>query len=166
VIDRRRAAWTTQGNVALAREMWDAGELCADIARAVGCSRHALLGYAHRHGWPPHPKPPPGAAWRAQRKAAQAAQQAPKPRRPPRPAPPRGPAVAAPVPPRGPRREACNPEPLAVPTAAFRTCQYIAGDDRRTWEMCGAPVVPQGVYCADHYGRCYYRARWHAEVAA
>jgi hypothetical protein len=32
--------------------------------------------------------------------------------------------------------------------------------------MCGAPVVPQGVYCAEHYERCYYRPRWHAEVAA
>jgi hypothetical protein len=136
------AVWTTMGGAERAREMWDAGAHTAVIGRAVGTTSDAIVGYAHRHGWGPHPRPPP------------------------RPAPPPAPAVAAPKPPRGPRREACNPAPLAVPTRRFHGCQWITGDDRRTWRFCDAPVVPQSVYCADHYGRCYYRPRWHAEVAA
>jgi hypothetical protein len=149
------------GGAELAREMWDVGTHTAVIGREVGTTSDAIVGYARRHGWPPHPRQPVGAEWRAQRKAAQAAQQPPKPRRPPRPAPPPAPAVAAPKPPRdkGPRREACNPAPLGVPTARFHGCQYIAGDDRRSWRFCDAPVVPQGVYCAEHRDRCHYRAR-------
>jgi GcrA cell cycle regulator len=147
------------GGAELARELWDAGVRTADIGREVGTTSDAIVGFAHRHGWGPHPKQPVGAEWRAQRKAAQAAQQAPTPVPRRKPAPPPAPAVAAPKPPRGPRREACNPAPLAVPTRRFSGCQWLDGDDRRSWEMCGAPVGPQGVYCAEHYERCYYRAR-------
>jgi GcrA cell cycle regulator len=154
------------GGAELARELWDAGVRTADIGREVGTTSDAIVGYAHRHGWPPHPRQPVGAEWRAQRKAAGTAQKPPKARQPPRPAPPPAPAVAAPVAARGPRREACNPEPPPVPTRRFHGCQWIAGDDRRTWVMCGAPVAPRGVYCAEHRDRCYYRTRWHAEVAA
>jgi hypothetical protein len=147
------------GGAELAREWWDAGVRTVDIGREVGTTSDAIVGFAHRHGWPPHPRQPVGAAWRAQRKAAQAAQQPPKPGSRRKPVAKPAPAVAAPVAARGPRREACRPEPLAVPTARFSGCQWLDGDDRRTWEMCGAPVVPQGVYCAEHRDRCYYRAR-------
>jgi hypothetical protein len=154
------------GGAERARALWDAGTHTAVIGREVGTTSDAIVGFAHRHGWPPHPRQPVGAAWRAQRKAAQAAQQALEPRQPPRPAPPPAPAVAAPVAARGPRREACRPEPLAVPTAAFRTCQWIAGHGR-PWRMCGEPVAgPGGVYCAEHRAVAYYRAQALPEVAA
>jgi hypothetical protein len=158
----RPAPWATKTALALAREMWDGGELCADIAKAIGCGRHALLGYAHRHGWPLHPKQPAGAEWRTQRKAAQ---QPPGPVRHRKPAPPPVPAVAAPKPPRGPRREACNPEPLAVPTAAFSSCQWTDCEGR-PWVFCGAATSPGCVYCAEHRQVAYYRARALPEVAA
>jgi hypothetical protein len=153
------------GGAVLAREMWDAGARCVDIGRAVGCDRHAIIGYAHRHGWPPHPRQPVGAEWRAQRKADRAAQQALEPAPHHKPAPPPAPAVAAPKPPRGPRREACNPAPLAVPTAAFRTCQWTDCEGR-PWVFCGAATAPGCVYCAEHRTVAYYRARALPEVAA
>jgi hypothetical protein len=144
------------GGAELAREMWAAGTRTADIGREVGCTSDAVVGHAHRHGWPPHPKQPTGGLRRLTRADLEGAPQpVPKPRRPPKPAP--EPKL---------RREACNPEPLAVPTARFAGCQWLDGDDRRTWRFCDAPVVPQGVYCADHYGLCYYRARALPEVAA
>jgi hypothetical protein len=154
------------GGAELARELWDAGVRCVDISRAVGTTSDAIVGYAHRHGWPPHPRQPVGAEWRAQRKAAQAAQQAPKPVRHRKLAPPPAPAVAASKPPRGPRREACNPEPLAVPTARFHGCQWIEGHGR-PWRVCDQPVAgPGGVWCAEHRAIAYYRARALPEVAA
>jgi hypothetical protein len=154
------------GGAERARELWDAGTHTAVIGREVGTTSDAIVGFAHRHGWPPHPRQPVGAEWRAQRKADQAAQQALElaPHR--KPAPPPAPAVAAPKPPRGPRREACNPEPLAVPTARFSGCQYITGHGR-PWRMCGEPVAgPGGVWCAEHRAIAYYRARALPEVAA
>jgi hypothetical protein len=137
------------GGAALARELWDAGTHTAVIGRAVGTTSDAIVGFAHRNGWPRHPKQPTGGLRRVTRAGLEGAPQpVPKPRRPPKPAP--EPKL---------RREACRPEPLAVPTARFSGCQFIAGDDRRTWRFCDAPVVPQGVYCAEHRDRCYYRAR-------
>jgi hypothetical protein len=153
------------GGAERARELWDAGTHTAVIGREVGTTSDAIVGYAHRHGWPPHPRQPVGAEWRAQRKAAQAAQQAPKPAPHRKPAPPPVPAVAAPVAPRGPRREACNPAPLAVPTAAFISCQWTDCEGR-PWVFCGAATAAGCVYCADHRAIAYYRPRWHAEVAA
>jgi hypothetical protein len=162
----RTAVWATRGGAERARELWDAGAHTAVIGRAVRTTSDAIVGYAHRHGWPPHPRQPSGAEWRAQRKAAGTAQKPPKPRQPPRPATPPAPAVAAPVPPRGPRREACNPASLAVPTARFHGCQWIEGHGR-PWRMCGEPVAgPGGVWCAEHRAVAYYRARALPEVAA
>jgi hypothetical protein len=155
------------GGAELARELWGAGVRCVDIGREVGTTPDAIVGFAHRHGWPPHPKQPTGGLRRVTRADLEGApQQAPKPRRPPRLAPPAAPAVAAPKPPRGPRREACNPAPLAVPTARFSGCQWIEGHGR-PWRMCDAPVVGPGcVYCAEHRAVAYYRARALPEVAA
>jgi hypothetical protein len=153
------------GGAERARELWDAGTHTAVIGREVGTTSDAIVGFAHRHGWGPHPRQPVGAEWRAQRKAAQAAQQALEPRQPPSPAPPPAGAVAAPKPPRGPRREACNPAPLAVPTVAFRTCQWTDCEGR-PWVFCGAATAPGCVYCADHRQVAYYRARALPEVAA
>jgi hypothetical protein len=153
------------GGAELAREMWDAGTHTAVIGREVGTTSDAIVGFAHRHGWPPHPRQPVGAEWRAQRKAAQAAQQAlgPVPRRKPVAKP--APAVAASVAARGPRREACNPAPLAVPTACFSDCQWLLSDGR-PWVFCASPAVPGGVYCAAHRAIAHYRARALPEVAA
>jgi hypothetical protein len=134
------AAWATEEGLARARELWDAGLSATAIGRHVGASKSAIVGYAHRHGWPQRPSPvgrpkPPRA-------------DVPTPRR----RPPRDPAAL---------RVTCNPEPLAVPTAAFRGCQWT-DSERRPWRMCGAPVARPGVaYCAEHFPRCYHRPpRW------
>jgi GcrA cell cycle regulator len=143
------------------------------IARAAGTTSDAIVGYAHRHGWPPHPRQPVGAEWRAQRKAAQAAQQAlgPVPRRKPvaKPAPAVAAPVAAPVAARGPRREACRPEPLAVPTVAFRTCQWPIGEPRSPgFRFCEALIVGRvKPYCQMHsLLACGHRPQALEEVAA
>jgi hypothetical protein len=158
------------GGAGLAREMWDAGERVALIARAVGTTHAAIVGYAHRNGWPPHPKQPVGAEWRAQRKAAIPPQPAAIP---PQPAaiPPQPPRIRPRIPPAKPRDtrsrlESCHPAPLAVPTARFRGCQWPT-TDARPWRFCDQPVAgPGGVWCAEHRAVAYYRARALPEVAA
>jgi GcrA cell cycle regulator len=136
------------GGAELAREMWDAGERVALIARAVGTTHAAIVGFAHRNGWPPHPKQPTGGLRRVTRAGLEGAPQpVPKPRRPPKPAP--EPKL---------RREACRPEPLAVPTARFRGCQWPEGSPKeRGFHFCGAALVVAGTpYCAAHAKVAYY----------
>jgi hypothetical protein len=154
------------GGAELARELWDAGVRTVDIGREVGTTSDAIVGFAHRHGWPPHPRQPVGAEWRAQRKATQPPLAPPKPARHRKPVAKPAPAVAAPRPPRGPRREACNPAPLAVPTRRFHGCQWPT-TDARPWRFCDQPVAgPGGVWCAEHRAVAFYRARALPEVAA
>lgn len=144
--------WITDANVALARELWDEGTSAGLIAKRIGgCSKDAVLGYAHRRGWPPHPQQPVGG-----RKAGLTRQE------------PGGEALkAGRGRPHGAHRRgdaprvACKPERLAVPTATFRTCQHIEGSGR-PWTMCGEPAAPRSPYCADHHVRVFQHPPRHA----
>jgi hypothetical protein len=128
----------TDEAVALARVLWDEGVVASAIAQRIGVTKDTLLGLVHRRGWPARPSPI------GVRKAPL------KP--PPKPQPD--------------LKVACKPQPLAVPTPAFRTCQWISGSDRRTWTMCGAPAV-KGAWCEACYRRVYVRPpRWERLEAA
>jgi GcrA cell cycle regulator len=136
----------TDDVAARARALWDEGVSSTDIGRRVGRSGNAVVGYAHRHGWPPHPHQPLGAEWRAQRKAGVVPRRAPKP------------AVAVPEPPHRDTlwlRASTRPEPLAAPTTAFRGCQW-SDSEKRPWRFCEAPVSRDSAYCEAHFRRCYY----------
>ena len=143
----------TARNIALARTLWDEGVLTTEIGRRVGTTKHGIVGYAHRNGWPPRPSP------LGRRKGEV---RAPVPRSPEKPH-----HRGAPTPRKRPQnapqelRVTCRPQPLAVPTAAFGGCQFIEGDDHKTWKMCGCETVPGTAWCPAHKAICYCRPpRW------
>jgi hypothetical protein len=127
--------WRTPENLALARELWDAGVSTREIGARFGVGKDMIIGHAHRHGWPRHPK--------STRPAKPGVARVPKPYRlPGRP--------AAEV------RAAVKPQPLAVPTPRFAGCQWIDGG--RPWVMCGAPTVTlASPWCAAHRARAFVR---------
>ena len=136
------AAWMTPDGLELARDLWDEGLSAAAIGTRVGCSKDAVLGYAHRNGWPPR----------------QVAERAPQKPHRSRNAPPTR---------KSPRRDpdklrvGCEPQPLGLPTTAFRGCQWIEGTDRKTWRFCEAPVASTGAWCQVHRAMVYIRPpRW------
>jgi hypothetical protein len=44
---------------------------------------------------------------------------------------------------------ASSPGPAPVVGPRPRACQFLIGDDRRTWRMCGA-ATDGGVWCVSH----------------
>jgi hypothetical protein len=147
------AAWMTADAIITARELWDAGLSCSEIARRVGTTKHSIIGLAHRRAWPPRPSPI-GRTKDEVREAAterkpekphrKAGAPLPKPKASPKPKP--APVVL---------RVACKPERLAVPTASFSGCQWITG--RKPWRFCDAPAE-RGAWCAKHH-RIVYQHR-------
>lgn len=141
-----------------ARAMWDEGVPASEIARRVGCgaTKSSIVGYGHRHGWPPRPSPIPVNGIRP---AAAA------PRKPPGPHK----APAAPKAPKAPRQphRASTPAPTPPPPpAAVRTCQWIPEDcNERPWRFCGEPTLPGSPYCPSHHARAYHRNPRMAEAA-
>jgi GcrA cell cycle regulator len=126
----------TEASRALARQLWDEGVSSREIGRRFGVGKDAIIGHAHRQGWPRHPK--------ATRPGKSGVAPVPKPYRPPgRPAPE--------------VRVAVRPRPLAVPTPRFASCQFPEGD-RPDWRWCGQPTAtPASPYCPQHHARCYQR---------
>ena len=106
------------------------------IAERMGCTKNAISGYIHRNGFDPRPSP----IQPSPRNSKTHPKKATKPR-------------ARPLAPKPP------PEPVALPAPAFRSCQWIEGDDRRTWSMCGAATVRELPYCEEHAARCYHGGR-------
>ncbi|HEX3399404.1 MAG TPA: hypothetical protein VHT74_03645 [Acetobacteraceae bacterium] len=110
----------TAASIALATRMWNEGVSARLIGQAVGCSKGAVVGFASRSGL--------------------AARTSPIVRR----------VVAPPV----VRRlrqvaPASSPGPAPVVGPRPRACQFLIGDDRRTWRMCGA-ATDGGVWCVSH----------------
>jgi hypothetical protein len=116
-----RGEWATDAAVALVRRLWDEGLSARLIGQAVGCSKSAIVGFAHRAGL--------------------TARTSPIVRR----------VVAPPVVPRvrraAPPASSPAPGPVFVPRP--RQCQFIEGDDPRTWRMCNA-ATEGGPWCAQH----------------
>jgi len=134
------AAWTADpARAALARTLWDAGLLAADIARRVGApSKSAVVGYAHRKRWPPRPSPI-------------GRQTEPVPRVPLRPSrkPP-----AAPKPVLRPKVVSAPRPPAPLPSG----CQWIPhACTGRPWRFCGAATLPGGPWCPVHRAIVYTR---------
>jgi hypothetical protein len=149
--------WMTEANLSLARRLWDEGVATREIALQVGCycTKSAIVGYAHRQGWPPRPSPVAGIV-RVRKPDGPHHKAAPKPVRARKPPPLMSTKTILPKPPTA---------PVALPVSAFRSCQWIEGNDRRTWTMCGAPTVPGSAYCSSHFARCYHRPPRLAEAA-
>ena len=152
-----RAAWMTAANLVLARELWDEGLGTKAIGRRVGTTKHAIVGHAHRHGWPPRPSP----LGRRKGEVREAVPRVPdKPHH-------RGAPTPRKRPERAPEelRVTCRPQALAEATAAFRGCQFPL-NERRPWRFCDAPAVPGIAWCPAHKSVCYMRSPRQELVAA
>ena len=146
------AAWMTAANLVLARTLWDEGLPTSEIGRRVGTTKHGIVGHAHRNGWPPRPSP----LGRRKGEVREAVPRVPdKPHH-------RGAPTPRKRPERAPEelRMPVRPQPLAVPTAAFRGCQWPITPGR-PWRFCDAPAVPGTAWCEVHRAICYIRPpRW------
>jgi hypothetical protein len=131
--------WMLDGRLERARALWVEGVGVTQIARRIGhgCTRHALIGKAHREGWPPHPHPPQYGG-RGNRKLERQAERRQERRE--------GRKAATPP------RVACEPQRLAVPTPLFRTCQWPV-TEMPPHRFCDAPVPGTGPYCEEHRAR-------------
>jgi hypothetical protein len=138
------APWATETNVARARELWAAGASTTDIGRAVGTTSDAIVGYAHRHGWGPHPRQPTGGRKRGTPNP-RPRREAAEPAAPPEPAPKSPAARAAPV-----------------PVPAHRRCQWI--EATHPLRMCGCPTAQHSSWCSDHQARVWVRPPRRLEV--
>jgi hypothetical protein len=143
----------SDSEVALARSLWDAGLPSGQIGARIGRTKNAVCGMAKRRHWPLRGAvvsltPEQLAARAAKTKASLqarydadgAAAVAAALRRSTRP------VIVPPL-----------PAPPPEPVGSVRTCQWIEGDDRRSWARCGALVHGHSVYCQTHHRRCYTR---------
>jgi GcrA cell cycle regulator len=131
--------WMRGGRLQKARALWDDGIGVTEIARRIGhgCTRDALIGKAHRLGWPPHPHPPQYGG-RGNRKVERQAERRTERRE--------GRKAATPP------RVACEPQRLGVPTATFSRCQWPI-TEIPPHRFCDAVVAGTGPYCEQHRAR-------------
>jgi GcrA cell cycle regulator len=149
--------WQATGGAERARRLWDAGVATSEIGRQCGCTKSAIVGYAHRNGFPPRPSP----IGRVREEVREAV-----PRVPDR---PHHKPVEGATPKRRHQRVRLIPKPPQpvyvppAPTPRFSGCQFIAGDGR-PWTCCGAAAVAGKPYCSEHLARVFVR-RPHAGAA-
>jgi hypothetical protein len=176
--------WVAEaGLIEKARALWDTGLSTRQIALKVGhgCSKSAIVGYSHRHGWPARlspirPKPATAAAlppalrrklvpsearscktcsksftWRSGRGKGLFCSTDCFAAWRQAPATP-PPVQVAPSPPQ-PRPRRAAPVIVLHPPP-FRRCQFLGGDGR-PWLFCDAAAVRRSPYCEEHFDRCY-----------
>jgi len=71
---------------------------------------------------------------------------------------PAGVSAAGPIPAHGLGSTSHAADPMPATARLFpplRSCQWIEGNDKGTWTMCGDAVVPGRSYCLPHCRRCY-----------
>ena len=137
-------SWITDATVALARELWDEGVSGTDIGKRFGVTKSAVVGLAHRRGWPRRPSPIPidgvfetGTLVRKPKyPKRQSVAPLPSLEVPPEPEP----APEAPV----------VPLWVSLPVSPAKACQWPGSPWRRPWPLCGAACVGHGPYCEQH----------------
>lgn len=166
----RPAAWMSARIVARARALWDAGVSAREIALRIGdgTTKSAIVGYAHRHGWPTRPSPigrrrgeVRDAAARAPEKPHRAQGLPPTRRTPEKLEPPPMPSGARPEGAAAPRRadglRPAPPPPVELPLPHHRQCQWpLSGG--MPWRFCDAPTVGGTAWCEAHRALCYHRS--------
>jgi hypothetical protein len=142
----------TEARIAAARALWDEGLTTPEIAARLGqgCTKHAVVGLAHRHRWPPRaspiirngvrPEPVPRVPVKVHTSKAVPPARIKTGCRP------------VPTPPAPPR------SPPVKPVGLIRTCQWIEGN-ARPYAMCGAPTRLGEVWCEHHHRTVFYRSQ-------
>ena len=127
--------------VAKARDLWDEGLSSAQIGLRIGVTKNAIIGIAHRRGWPARPNP-------IERGYARKA----KPARLRKPA---GAGAKATLPSLG---AASQPErkPAPIVLNSRGPCCWPSGDKPIRFE-CTSPARPGRPYCAKHCAVSYVR---------
>jgi len=125
------------------------------IAERLHCSKNSVAGLVRRHIHPKVDKPPKPAkpkaaaksrtyAERKRRAAAKAAASVPSP-----PDNPVAAVVTLPL--------SLAPSPLGAGPPP-KTCQWLEGEDRRSWRFCDAPTLGGSPWCPVHRAHCYTRS--------
>ena len=153
--------WTDE-RIEQLRADWDEGLTCGAIGRKRGWSKNAIVGKARRLGLAERPSP-------IVRRGDPARPYAHRPRLRPIPLPSFVTLATPPPVIEAPLAEPKEEEMVRKPQSRKRvaetglTCQYIQGDNHKTWMMCGKPTVwswrtferVRAPYCAEHCAVCY-----------
>lgn len=118
-------------------ELWNAGQSCSQIAKALGngITRSSVIGKAHRLKLPTHSKIPHRPP--VYQKPLVKVMTKPKPK----------PKTATPAPPLECPKAIIPPETFGVDGQ----CKHIDGDPQLPeWQMCGNPVASHKSYCEYH----------------
>ena len=138
--------WTPERIAAVTR-LWNEGLTTAEIGRAIGMSKNAVVGKAHRLQLPPRPSPI------RHGKSVQRAARAPG-------APKRAPASVSVLPQARPRAPA---PPIAVGNTA---CKWPIGHpDEPHFHFCGERALLGKPYCLEHYRRAYVASKPRSDAA-
>ena len=142
-------AWTPE-RVATVTRLWNEGLTTAEIGRAVGMSKNAVVGKAHRLQLPPRPSPI---------RRGKSVNGAPRPPSPTngrkRATAPNGVVVRA--------KPRALQMPLAVGNAA---CKWPIGHpDEPSFHFCGEHALLGKPYCPEHYRRAYVAVKPRSDAA-
>ncbi len=134
----------TEARIAEVTRLWNEGLTTAEIGRAVGVSKNAVVGKAHRLGLPPRPSPiRNGSAVRAPSATA---------RRRVRP-------VA--------KVEKAEPTNVVKLVVGKAPCRWPIGHpDEPDFHFCGERALVGKPYCKTHYDLAYIRVRPRSDAAA
>jgi hypothetical protein len=162
-----RMSWPA-GMLARGRKLWDEGFPTATIGRQLGVTKSAVIGKAHREGWPARPSP----ILRGQQESAKAARERTRRARVAASAttiPPLAslaPIAAAPGPPPPVVARPAPPPPQATPPPAAQAygrvvpcswCISSAGRPR-DFRFCEAASLPGDQFCTEHTRNAHSRA--------
>ncbi len=135
-------SWTDERISDLVR-LWDAGHSASYIGNAIGVTKNAVIGKAHRLKLPSRPSPIRHAA-------------APKtPKLKPKPVPAMAPKPVAKAPPK-PVVRAVRAARATHAQAGSASCLWPFGDPSTPdFYFCGAEAEPGKPYCSEHCARAY-----------
>jgi GcrA cell cycle regulator len=145
--------WSTEHTEQL-RALWGRKLSASEIGAIIGCSRHAVIGKAHRIGLPPIERVPAGRPPGRSRN-----RQFPWIRR-------RGRTMAADAELKDiPLTVIGEPRMLSIVELDSTTCRWPIGDPRTSsFGYCGHPTGPASRYCAGHHAIAYRPAESEDEL--
>jgi len=136
--------WTPE-RIATVTRLWNEGLTTAEIGRAIGMSKNAVVGKAHRLQLPPRPSPI------RQGKSASSPKRMTNGRKP---------SPVAVVPQARPRA------PAAPVTLGSASCKWPIGHpDEPSFHFCGERALLGKPYCLAHYRRAYVIAKPRSDAA-
>ena len=138
--------WTPE-RIATVTRLWDEGLTTAEIGRAIGMSKNAIVGKAHRLQLPPRPSPI------RQGKSTPSAPKAANGRKP----------AAAPVVVMSQVRPRA---PVSHPVVGNAACKWPIGHpDEPGFHFCSEHALLGKPYCMEHYRRAYVVAKPRSDAA-